>query len=484
MLKKLCSIFLGIIVLVGAFVLPAVAQKRVALVIGNSDYRLIPTLTNPKNDAVLMAATLQRLGFEVVLATDVDVRAMSKVVRKFGKKLRAAGKDAVGLFYYAGHGVSARGSNYLIPLGAEIETESDLELESMSASSILAQMVDANNSLNLVILDACRNNPYKGTVRSKTSGLTRITTASGALIAFSAAPGQVAADGDGVNSPYTKALVTAMQAPGIAIEKVFKKVRVAVETKTGGQQSPWEESSLRGDFFFVPGAVPQANNQIFQPQALQSQVSGNTAAQTEALFWKSVKDSRDPKIFAAYLETYPNGTFSGLAKVLRDNLLRDAQPDSPRDTIKAQELASLQPPVYEEAPPQREPQYSVRERTLIVQRELTRLGCRPGRIDGQWGAKGRRALARFKRYARLDLAFDDLSLEMIDAVRQQRSNLCPAPVRVERRRIIREHAPEVGEGAEPQPQKTYGKRKTSKKEWQDCVINSIVPDPIISGDDC
>jgi len=271
MLKLFYSIFLSIIVLAGAYVMPATAQQRIALVVGNSNYQLIPVLKNPRNDAKLMAETLRDLGFDVTLAIDVDGRAMSRVVRKFGKKLRAAGDKAVGLFFYAGHGVSARGTNYLIPLGAEIESESDLELESMSASSVLAQMMDARNALNLVILDACRNNPYKGTVRSITTGLTRVTTASGALIAFSAAPGQVAVDGNGANSPYTQALVKAMRVPGIAIEQVFKKVRVSVENYTGGQQSPWEESSLRGDFYFVPGSAPQANLQTPQPLVPQRQ---------------------------------------------------------------------------------------------------------------------------------------------------------------------------------------------------------------------
>ena len=537
-MKYFYSIILGFSLLVAASILPAAAQKRVALVIGNSSYKLITGLTNPKNDATLMATALRRVGFEVLLATDVDVRGMSKVVRQFGKKLRTAGKDTVGLFYYAGHGVAARGTNYLIPIGAEIETESDLELESMSASSILAQMVDANNALNLVILDACRNNPYKGKVRSSTRGLARITTASGALIAFSAAPGQVAADGDGVNSPYTKALVSVMETPGVAIEQIFKKVRVAVEATTGGQQSPWEESSLRGDFYFVPGAKAQANNGALQPQVLPRRVDGNTAAQTEALFWKSVKDSRDPKIFAAYLEAYPNGTFVGLAKVLMNNLLREVKPANVQLASKPDvpevpllpvppafsappivpqtstgpvpplapdafvppqyvpniapntQTAHLQPPVYQEVPQRLQPQYSVREHTLILQSELTRLGCRPGIIDGQWGPKGRRALRRFKRYAGLNLAYDDLSLEMLDAVKQQRPNLCPAPaparIRVKRQRVnvVRDAPRDAAPLPDIEPERTYGRRKTSKKEWQDCVINSITPDPIVSGDNC
>ncbi len=354
--------FMAMVLAVGLLVLtgltPVVAQQRIALVVGNSDYKLISALDNPKKDAALMAATLEGLGFEVVLAIDVDIRGMARAVRKFGARLRAAGDDAVGLFYYAGHGVSARGANYLIPLGAEIETESDLEIEATSASSILAQMVDARNALNLVILDACRNNPYKGKVRSISGGLARITTASGALIAFSAAPGQVAVDGDGENSPYTQALVKSMQIPGIPIEKVFKKVRVSVEENTGGKQSPWEESSLRGDFYFVPGQQTTNNAPALPPQSApplqplpQAPVSATTKAETEALFWKSVKDSGDPQVFAAYLETYPDGTFAALAKVLMDNLIRKKQQAAEKakaakqaqEAIEAQRSATLAP---------------------------------------------------------------------------------------------------------------------------------------------
>lgn len=233
------------------------AENRVALVVGNSAYVRIPTLSNPKNDAQLMAATLRGVGFEVVTAFDADRRDMARAVRTFGKKLRKAGKDAVGLFYYAGHGVQARGTNFLVPLGAEIETEADLEVETLSAANILAQMEDAGNTLNLLILDACRNNPFKGKVRSAVGGLARLNAASGSLVAFSAAPGQVAADGDGKNSPYTKALVEAIKQPGLVLEQMFKKVRVKVEAQTGGQQTPWEESSLKGDFHFMPPVAPK-----------------------------------------------------------------------------------------------------------------------------------------------------------------------------------------------------------------------------------
>ena len=163
----------------------------------------------------------------------------------------------MGLFYYAGHGVEAGGSNYLIPLGAEVESAMDLASDAMPAQWVLSRMEAAENRLNMVILDACRNNPYAGRVRGGGRGLARMDAPSGSLIAYSAGPGQVAADGEGGNSPYTRALAAALVEPGLRVEEVFKRVRIRVEDetgRTGSRQTPWESSSLRGDFYFVAAA--------------------------------------------------------------------------------------------------------------------------------------------------------------------------------------------------------------------------------------
>ena len=255
-----------------AWIAPASAAKRVALVIGNSAYKTLQALPNPRNDAELMAKTLRRLDFEVITAFDASRTGIGRAIRSFGKALGAGGKDTVGLFYFAGHGVQARGRNYLIPIGADIQTEDDLQLEAITAATVLARMETAGNALNLVILDACRNNPFKGRFRSVSRGLTRIRATRGSLIAYSAGPGEVAADGGGAHSPYTSALVEAMQVPGLAVEQMFKRVRIAVEKQTGGAQTPWEESSLRGEFYFVPGtgappATPQSTGELAALQA-------------------------------------------------------------------------------------------------------------------------------------------------------------------------------------------------------------------------
>ncbi len=288
-----------------SWIVPAHAEKRVALVIGNSSYKQISPLANPKNDAALMAATLKDVGFEVVTAIDVDVRQMGRAVRKFGKRLRRSGKDAVGLFYYAGHGIQSQGTNYLVPLGAQIEDEADLDIETLSASDVLRQMETAGNALNLVVLDACRNNPMASRVRSGGRGLARIDAASGSLIAFAAAPGQVADDGRGKNSPYTEAFVDALRQPGLTVEQVFKRVRVRVEAQTNGHQTPWEESSLRGDFYFVPK-------------------QSSPAIDEEAIAWSIVRDSTVPSPVMAFINRHPNGRFSAQAEALLDRLEQEA----------------------------------------------------------------------------------------------------------------------------------------------------------------
>ena len=307
-LVAVCTLFLGICLAA----LPAGAALRVALVVGNSDYKLIPALANPKNDAALMAETLRGVGFDVIETKNADRRGMARAIRDFGKRLRRAGPEAVGLFYYAGHAVEAGGTNYLIPLGAQIETEADLEIEAVSASWVLGQMEYAGNALNVVILDACRNNPFKGSFRAVTRGLARMNAPSGSLVAYAAAPGQVAADGTADNSPYTAALAAAMREPGLPLEGVFKRVRVAVEAATGEQQTPWEESSLKGDFYFVPqestvtvtppGAPPAQPQPAFDARAL------------ELAFWNSIEKSADPADFEDYLARYRDGAFTGLAK--------------------------------------------------------------------------------------------------------------------------------------------------------------------------
>lgn len=229
-------------------------EPRTALVVGNAGYRDSP-LNNPVNDARDLAETLRALGFEVVQRENLDKRGFDTAVSDFARQLQQRG--GVGLFYYSGHGAQVRGENYLIPVNAAIASEADVEYEAVNAGRVLRNMEQAGNGLNIVVLDACRNNPYRGWYRSEGSkGLARMDAPTGSIVAYATAPGTVAADGTGRNSPYTAGLLQAMRAPGLGIEQLFKQVRIQVAKATDNRQVPWESSSLMGDFFFVPPASP------------------------------------------------------------------------------------------------------------------------------------------------------------------------------------------------------------------------------------
>ena len=220
--------------------------RRVALVIGNASYSSVPQLTNPTNDAREVTRALQATGFEVIRLENADLQQMQEAVRSFGQQL---GKNDVGLFYFSGHGVQVKGKNYLIPVRENIKQSFEVPSSAIDADLVLATMENAKNNLNIMILDACRS-PFPGEARSLSRGLATLDAAKGTLIAYATAPGKEALDGQGSNSPYTKHLVRALQQKGLPIEQVFKQVRIAVVEETKGNQVPWENSSIMGDFYF------------------------------------------------------------------------------------------------------------------------------------------------------------------------------------------------------------------------------------------
>jgi len=271
---SLCKIFwfIGFLLLPGVShsqSFPQNTEKRVALVIGNADYLHGP-LTNPVNDARSMYRALRNVGFEVILKENVSNKdEMKKVIRDFGWELR---KGGVGLFYYAGHGMQVDGFNFLVPVNAVINSESEVEYECVDAGFVLAQMEAAQNRLNIVILDACRNNPFARSFRSTQQGLVSMNAPTGTLIAYATAPGKVASDGTGFNGLYTEALLNQIKQPDLKIEETFKNVRAEVLQKSGGNQTPWESSSLVGDFYFKPENVILAyNNQLREQVRMQEQ---------------------------------------------------------------------------------------------------------------------------------------------------------------------------------------------------------------------
>ena len=269
------------------------SEQRVALVIGNGAYETAP-LRNPVNDARVMGRSLQELGFDVTERENLTQKDMKREIQSFGQKLL---KGGVGLFYYAGHGMQVNGRNYLIPVGASIEHEKQVEYEAVDAGAVLTEMDYARNRLNIVILDACRDNPFARSFRSSAQGLATLNAPTGTLIAYATAPGSVANDGPGENGIYTGELVRAMQSPGIKIEDVFKQVRSAVREVTQGKQIPWEASSLEGDFYFKTPVKTASTPPAYAPERTAPAVTASTAppqaARSEAPV-KTVKTWKEP----------------------------------------------------------------------------------------------------------------------------------------------------------------------------------------------
>ncbi|MBI1173615.1 peptidase C14, caspase catalytic subunit p20 [bacterium] len=276
------------------------AEPRIALIIGNGAYRSVNALANPPHDAALMAGALKAAGFEVTLVEDGDLATMGAAVTEFGQKLRKAGPDATGLFYYAGHGVQSFGQNYLVPVDARLTNAADLSLVALDAQAVLRQMFSAHNRTNIVILDACRNNPFSAVRDLTDNGLAEMSAPTGTFLAYATAPGSVALDGLDGDSPFTKALAARIATPGLAIEQAFKDVRVEVLAKTGGKQTPWDTSSLTSDFVFVPDA----------------------AASDEAQLWANVSAARDPVQIMLFLRAYPQSVHEKEARALLSDVMQ------------------------------------------------------------------------------------------------------------------------------------------------------------------
>lgn len=339
-------------------------EKRVALVIGNSKYKSSP-LRNPVNDARAMAKTLKDVGFEVILELNATRREMRRAMIRFGRRLENGG---VGLFYYAGHGVQLHGNNYLIPVGAEIEAEDHVEIEAIELNQVLGRMGGARNRLNIVILDACRNNPFARKFRSATRGLAQTLAPAGTYVAYATAPGDVAEDGEGRNSLYTQALTQWMKRPGVKLEDVFKRVRGRVYKETEGRQVPWTSSSITGDFYFQP-------KQPKRVAAPNPQSSGPGKRTLDLAFWNSIDDSRNPSDFRAYLKRFPDGVFADLARnriaALKPRpAARVPAPDVPRPILRTK-----QPPVA--AAPKRPPDRVARPPDPKIQKSKPAAAKRP-----------------------------------------------------------------------------------------------------------
>ncbi|CTQ42750.1 caspase family protein [Roseibium aggregatum] len=326
------------------------AERRVALVIGNSGYANVAELKNPYNDAKGMSDKLTDLGFDVVTGLDLSLRDMRQTVREFIKKLDNAD---LALFFYAGHGIQVNGENYLVPVDAELSTHLDLDFEALPANLVLNAM-EQSTKVNLVFLDACRNNPFTenlarsmGTRSSAVGrGLAKIGSGVGSLVSFATQPGNVALDGDGENSPFTTALIKHLGTPGQDITRDLVMVRRDVLEATKGQQVPWDNSSLTGEVIL---------KQLEMVQPVEPEKPAINP-QIELAYWDSIKSGESIAYFETYLTRYPEGQFADIAKIRIDELknrseaeaARNAKPDTSAEIAFWQSIQNAtRPEMYE-----------------------------------------------------------------------------------------------------------------------------------------
>jgi len=331
---RLLSLFAAMTCFSLVLAAPAAAEKRFALVIGNSAYRSVTPLDNPRNDAALMARTLADLGFTLIgggAQLDLDKQALDNAVQSFGQQIQGAD---VALFYYAGHGVQIGDVNYLVPVNANPTRQTDVDFQMMDINLVLHQMQGAGTRLNLVILDACRNNPFGGrSLRAASGGLAQMRAPEGTLISYATQPGNVAQDGTGGDSPYSMALAATIVRPGLDIFEAFNEVGLMVKRETGGAQQPWVSNSpIDGKFYFK------------SPPAAASSAGRTDQDNVEVTFWNSIKDGKNPQLFEAYLKRYPNGAFADIARIdLEQFKVAVARPmaSAPDEKLAVDDPASL-----------------------------------------------------------------------------------------------------------------------------------------------
>jgi uncharacterized caspase-like protein len=278
---------------------PAFAENRVALVIGNSAYRAVSPLPNAQNDARSMTDLLGAAGFEVMNTPDLSQDDLRKTIGEFAGKLAEKGPDTVALVFYAGHGIQVDGENFLVPVDVDPKREADIPLQAVRLNDLLNTLNSVPNKMRILMLDACRNNPFPTISQSTGRGLAMVDTKSGApgtFISYSTSPGAEAEDGTGANSPYTTALLQVARQPGLPIEEAFKRVRVSVNDATQGRQVPWESSSLTSDFRFFGGNA-QASGQAQPASQTSPGIAAARASSTRSVDdWKRELQGKEPQI--------------------------------------------------------------------------------------------------------------------------------------------------------------------------------------------
>ena len=357
----------------------AIADKRVAFVVGNGAYKNVAQLPNPPIDAKAMAGVLRNVGFEVVEGVNLTRDKMTEKLLDFGK--RAQGAD-VAVFYYAGHGIAIGGTNYLLPVDADIKSEMDVKLGAAINIDLTLDQTMGDAKVKLVFLDACRDNPFAARIKATATrsvsvqqGLAEMKSGEGTLIAFATGPGQTALDGqEGTNSPFTRALIAHIAEPGLEIQQAMTEVRAQVNEETNKAQLPWGHTNLIGSVYLNPAQAPAASAAASATQGgaapATAVASTGNSTEVEVEFWRSVKDSNKPEELNAYLTNYPNGQFKSLA------LARIAALENGPSTTTRNLTAGIDPATFtDEASQVTEDQIGLdRGQRRDVQRRLTGLG--------------------------------------------------------------------------------------------------------------
>jgi hypothetical protein len=371
------------------------ADRRVAFVVGNGAYRNVAQLPNPPVDAKAMAAVLRNVGFEVVEGTNLTRDTMTEKLLDFGKK--AQGAD-VAVFFYAGHGIAIGGTNYLLPIDADIKSEMDVKLGAAINIDLTLDQTMSDAKVKLVFLDACRDNPFAAKIKSNSatrsvsvqSGLAEMKSGEGTLIAFATGPGQTALDGqEGTNSPFTRALIAHITTPGVEIQQAMTEVRAQVNEETNKGQLPWGHTNLIGSVYLNPVAAPAPGAASSLAPAAVASTSGGSDVELE--FWRSVKESNKPEELNAYLTNYPNGQFKSLA------LARIASLEKGPSTATRNLTTGIDPATFtDDANQSTEDQIGLdKGQRRDVQRRLTGLGF-DTKVNGKFDDSTRAVITRWQ----------------------------------------------------------------------------------------
>jgi hypothetical protein len=375
----------------------AQAEKRVAFVVGNGTYKNVAQLPNPPVDAKAMAGVLRNVGFDVVEGTNLTRDKMTEKLLEFGK--RAQGAD-VAVFFYAGHGIAIAGTNYLLPIDADIKSEMDVKLGAAINIDLTLDQTMNDAKVKLVFLDACRDNPFAAKIKSNSAtrsvnvqtGLAEMKSGEGTLIAFATGPGQTALDGqEGTNSPFTRALIAHITTPGVEIQQAMTEVRAQVNEETSKGQLPWGHTNLIGAVYLNPAAAPAAGTASGSTPPGPAVAAATTGNDVEVEFWRSARESNKLEELNAYLTAYPNGQFKSLA-LARIASLQDGPSTTTRNLTTGVDPATF----TQEADQVSEDQLGLdRGQRRDVQRRLTGLGF-DTKVTGKFDESTRGVITRWQ----------------------------------------------------------------------------------------